>query len=203
MYKYIFTRVVKIYVRDENSQSILKNIFNIDSSFVYDVAFIHNKITNVLSNGRKNILLGVISFNVYNIYNKETASKESFFETWVVLLKNNSINIKDVKLFYTTQSDRIASIEFKNYISNKYKIELELIETNTKDKLVNILNQSKLVISARMHALILGLTYRSKIVTYPVSDKLIEFDKIFNENFDLRKVQSNIEMKIKELLYVR
>lgn len=200
LYKYALKKVFKIYVRDQNSKKILKNTFNIDSNFVYDVAFVHNKIIQATDSLKKYILLGVISFDVYTKYNKKKISKKEFFETWIQLLKDNNISIEDVKLFYTTQDDRVASLEFKNYISKEYQIELEIIETNTKDKLINVLNKSKLVISARMHALILGLTYGCNIITYPISDKLIEFNYMFNENFDLEEVQNNIEMRIKEIL---
>jgi polysaccharide pyruvyl transferase WcaK-like protein len=57
-----------------------------------------------------------------------------------------------------------------------------------------------MVISARMHALILALTYGSKIVTYKISDKLIAFDDIFGENFELLKIQEHINWKIQEVL---
>ena len=46
LYRKTLKKISKIYARDEKSKEILKNTFNIDSEFVYDVAFIHNKITN-------------------------------------------------------------------------------------------------------------------------------------------------------------
>ena len=199
-YKYVLNNVSKIYVRDFKSQEIIKKLFNIDTKFVYDVAFIHNKITKNLESKKENILLGVISFDVYNRYNSKNLTKEEFFESWVELLTKNNIALNQVKLFYTTQDDRVASIEFKNYILNKYHIALELIETHTKDILVNELDKAKIVISARMHALILGLTYGCEIVTYKISDKLIAFDEMFGKDFELKAVQNNIEMTMKDVL---
>jgi len=201
LYQYILKSVSKIYVRDHNSKKILKYIFDIDTTLVYDVAFIHSRIFNKVRNPQENILLGVISFDVYKRYNKNNISEEYFFETWIQLLNKNSINIENIQLFYTTQSDRTASLKFKNYISSEYQIDLEIVETSTKDKLIDELNKAKLVISARMHALILGFTYKCEIITYPVSDKLIEFDRMIHDNHKLENIQNNIEIRLKEILY--
>lgn len=203
LYKHLLKKVSKIYVRDEKSKMILKDTFNVDSSFVYDVAFIHKNIINKVSKDKKSILLGVISFNVYTRYNKGNLSKYNFFETWITLLKENGLNIEDVKLFYTTQEDRTASLEFQKYILDKYGVYLTLVETNTKEKLIELLSGSSVVVSARMHALILALTCNCKIFTYPISSKLIEFGKMFNKDFDkkcLLKVQNNINSRIVEVL---
>lgn len=200
LYKYALNRVSNIYVRDYKSQEVLKEVFNIETKFVYDVAFIHNKIAKNLESKKENILLGVISFDVYNRYNSKNLTREEFFESWIKLLAKNSINLDQIKLFYTTHDDRMASIEFQSYINKVYNIEVELIETHTKEILVNELVKANIVISARMHALILGLTYGCEIVTYKISDKLIEFDEMFGKEFELDTVQSNIEMTVKDIL---
>lgn len=144
--------------------------------------------------------MGVISFRVYNRYNVINLTKEEFFESWVKLLAKNNINLNEVKLFYTTQDDRNASIEFKDYVLNNYNIELELIETYTKAILTQELDKAKIVISARMHALILGLTLGCEIITYRISDKLKAFDNMFGTEFDLNSVQSNIKITIRDVL---
>lgn len=199
LYKYTFNKVSKIYVRDYKSQKVLKELFNVNADFVYDVAFIYNKILTTNFSEKENILLGVISLAVYKAYNKKIA-KEQFFESWIKLLEGNDIPLNKVKLFYTTKDDRQASLEFKEYVFKNYDILLELLETRTKNLLIEELAKARLIISARMHALILGLTYNCETITYPVSDKLREFDKMFNSKFDLEEVQDNIETKIKELL---
>lgn len=200
LFKYVLKNVSSIYVRDYKSQKTLKELFSVDTKFVYDVAFVHNKIQNIEKINKNNILLGVISFDVYNRYNYEKLTKEEFFETWVEILNQNDVHLRDVDLFYTTKDDRNSSLEFKKYVSNKYDIELNLMETNTKDKLIMELVKSKIVISARMHALILGLTYNCKILTYPISDKLKEFDNMFGRDFNLSEMQNDVEVKIGEVI---
>jgi polysaccharide pyruvyl transferase WcaK-like protein len=202
LFNYSLKKINKIYVRDNNSKKILKNEFNIDAELVYDVAFMHNKLKNNSSNKKNLILLGVTSFYVYNRYNDIKISKEEFFESWIKLLNNNKIDLSKVKLFYTTKKDRLSSIEFKKYILNKYSLNLELLETNKKDILIDYLIQSNLIISGRMHALILGLTYGCEIITYPISEKLIEFKKMFGNkrDFNLNDIQNQIDSKIKEII---
>lgn len=88
-------------------------------------------------------------------------------------------------------------------ILDKYGVDLTLVEANTKEELIELLSGSSVVISARMHALILALTCNCKIFTYPISSKLIEFGKMFNKDFDkkcLLKVQNNINSRIVEVL---
>lgn len=199
LYRYSFNKCARVYVRDFKSQRTLKELFSVDSDFVYDVAFIYNKILKSHVLEKENTLLGIISFAVYKTYNKKI-TKEKFFETWIKLLDDNNIALSTVKLFYTTKDDRRTSLEFKDYVLNKFNIELLLLETSTKKLFIDELAQAKIVIAARMHALILGLTYNCKVVTYPVSDKLREFENMFSSEFDLEAIQNNIEMKIKELL---
>lgn len=203
LFGYVLHNVSKVYVRDHKSQKVLKDIFAVKTEFVYDVAFMHNKLSHIKLIEKEQVLLGVISFNVYNKYNQKQLSKVQFFESWINFLNENHISIKKVKLFYTTQEDRQASLEFKEYVLKKYSVALELLETNTKEILVHELEQAKIVISARMHALILGLTYNCHIIPYKVSDKLREFDSMFGSaDFNLIDIQQNIKEKMLESLHV-
>ena len=51
-----------------------------------------------------------------------------------------------------------------------------------------------------MHALILGLTYGCKIITYHISEKLREFDETIGTHFDLLNIQTTIEAKLEEVI---
>lgn len=203
LFGYALHNVSKVYVRDYKSQEVLKNTFAVKTDFVYDVAFMYNKYTNIKLTEKEQVLLGVISFNVYKKYNQKQLSKVQFFESWLNLLSENHINLENVKLFYTTQDDRQASLEFKDYVFRTYNIHLELLETGKKEILIKELASAKVVISARMHALILGLTYNCHIITYKISDKLREFDSMFgSSDFTMIDLQKNIKAKMLESLHV-
>jgi polysaccharide pyruvyl transferase WcaK-like protein len=178
------------------------NIFKVDSELIYDVAFIHNKLDcKAIKNVENKSLLGVITYEVYRKYvNGVPLNKEEFFETWLTLLSDVNVLLEDVKLFYTTKEDRIASIEFKQFVEKNYHIELPLIETSHLELLISEIKSSNIVISARMHALILGFTYERKIVTYPISSKLIQFKKMIESDIALSDMQAVIESQFFNML---
>ncbi|KZM44897.1 hypothetical protein OA92_03260 [Marinomonas sp. SBI22] len=194
--------VTRIYLRDKESQLTLEKIFKLDSGFIYDLAFIHNKINfESVEENEYSSLLGVISYDVYKKYAKdEPLSKYDFYETWISLLSESNVSLKDVKLFYTTEDDKKASLEFINYVNHKYSIKLEMLDTDQLDVLVTIISKSELVISARMHALILAITHNKDIVVYPVSEKLIEFKNMIESNISLEFMQDEIENKFKKII---
>lgn len=202
LFKHSLRSISKIYLRDKKSQSIMKDLFNVESEFIYDVAFIHNKSDNKIEKRDKHeSLLGVISYEVYRRYTKgEVISKDDFFETWITLLSESQISLQATKLFYTTNEDRDASIEFMDYVKRKYQIIVPLIETNQIDILITELSCSKVIISARMHALILAFTYNRNVTVYPISGKLIEFKSMIDSGVVLEGIQELIESQFTKLL---
>ncbi len=202
LFKYSLMSLSKIYIRDEKSQLILKNLFKVKSEFIYDVAFIHNKSDHQVEHTYEyESLLGVISYSVYEKYAQGgVISKDEFFETWITLLSEYQIPLQTTKLFYTTKEDREASLEFKNYVQREYQINLPLIETNTLDMLIENISCSKVIISARMHALILAFTYNRNITVYPISGKLIEFKNMIDSGVVLEGMQELIESQFTKLL---
>jgi polysaccharide pyruvyl transferase WcaK-like protein len=202
LFNYSLSKVKKIYLRDNKSIELSQNIFKLSSSFIYDVAFIHNQIKDKdIENKKHYILLGVMPLKTYNEHNIYKLSKYEYYKTWIDFLNKNHIKVEQVSLFYTTHDDRIASLDFQQYVKNKFNITLELIETNTKNKLIETYKNSSLIISARMHALILGLSYNCKILTYPISEKLIEFNNLYIEkDFNINFIQQELLLSIKHLI---
>ncbi len=202
LYQYSLHNVKDIYVRDYKSKELLKELFNIDAKFVYDVAFCYSLIDtkNIDIELSNKVLLGVTDFEVYKTYNKDNLSIEEYYESWITLLKTNHIDIKNTILFYTTQRDSAESVKFMEYVNNKYAIDLTLLETNTIGELINAISSSEYIVSGRMHALILGVSYRKKIITYSISKKLEEFDRMFNKGVDLKEVQNQIVNQVKIIL---
>lgn len=206
LFKYSLKNISKIYLRDKKSQSTLSNVFDVDSELIYDVAFIHNKLEHYVSNNSGSgsggkTLLGIITYDVYLRYVQSLPlSKEDYFETWISLLANSNLILNEVELFYTTKADRLASIEFKQYVEKKHHIVLPLVETSRLDTLISIIQSSENLVSARMHALILGFTYNRKIVVYPISNKLIEFKKMVESDIALDDMQVVIESQFSKLL---
>ncbi len=128
------------------------------------------------------------------------SSDDKYYETWIELLKKEDIPFEDIALFYTTQSDRGECLKFIDYVYEKYEVLFPLIETNTVDKLVEVIEGAEVVISGRMHALILGLSYKKKIITYKISKKIEEFHRMFCGYNDIDKIQCQIIQQIETIL---
>ncbi|MFT5759449.1 MAG: polysaccharide pyruvyl transferase WcaK-like protein [Alteromonadaceae bacterium] len=202
LFKYSLNSARDIYLRDDRSQEVLFAQFGMKSKFIYDVAFVHNKILyNIKEKEQNKALLGVTSYAVYRKYAEgDKLSKDEFYDTWVTLLSKSSVPLNEVELFYTTKEDRSASIEFQEYIKRIYNVSLKLIETNNLELLISEVNSSQLVISARMHALILAFTYHRNIICYPISEKLFEFNRMIEGTHTLVEIQSVIEKNFSSLL---
>jgi len=196
-------KINKIYVRDCKSQQIVKNIFDKNSLFVDDVAFLYSKISSYeqKKGGNDNLtLLGIVSFNVYKRYNQKKITKEEYFQTWLDILDKKNISIDNIKLFYTTINDRVECFNFKKYIKSTFNKDILICNVNSLEDLIDIIKSSNLVISGRMHALILALSYHKQIYTYLISDKLIEFNRLYGNKIKLNEIQDNIEMQFRGIL---
>ncbi|QSH58005.1 polysaccharide pyruvyl transferase family protein [Photobacterium damselae subsp. damselae] len=191
--KYGLSRVEHISVRDIESQKVLKQEFNVDSEVTGDIVF-----TRFLKQkkNRELLLLGVTELSVYNLYNKPL-SRENYYIKWIKLVEKSKYLLSDFKLVYTTQNDYYECLYFRNFVINKFNLELDIVDTSTLNNFNNILNNSKFIIAGRMHALILGLINGCDIMPFPISDKLISFTKIIKKsNLDDYR-QSIIEKQIK------
>jgi len=206
LFKYSFKNVKNIYVRDKKSMEIMKFIFKRKVEFIYDLAFIHNQIhqTNFKNENVPKIYsaaMSIMPLKTYLEHNIDQISKTEYYDSWIQLVKNNNIQLNDLVLFYTTQGDRNAVYDFQDYILDMYNIQLEVIETNTIDKLITLYDNTNIVISGRMHALILGLVYDCNIITYFISDKLKEFDSLYiQDKKDVKNIQQTLQITIKNIL---
>jgi len=196
--KYLFRYALKnfsdIYVRDTASRDILKNNFHLFAHVVSDVAFWQTKIT--VHNIKKGLLLGVVDFHVYKIYNVENISREQYFEKWITLVEKSGYLLVDAKLFYTTIADKLESIKFQRYVLQTRHITLPIIYTDNIDKLIHAIIKSDVMIAGRMHALIFALIYDTEWICFELSDKLRKFVKDYSTLFDLDVLQNKLKQQL-------
>ena len=194
---YSLKHAKKIFVRDKLSKNLIKSNFNIETCLTYDSAFIFNKVINSLNfQSDKKVLLGVVDIKVYNLYNSLKLNSDNYHEKWFELIKNYDIN--KVNLFYSTNEDRFQCLAFQSYIFKKLKYKIPLLENSNTEEFIKNLSLSNLVISGRMHSLILAKTLKINYVTFLVSKKLNEFDKIYKD-LNLIEIQNNLIKKFKSI----
>ena len=195
--KYSINNSDKIYVRDQLSKSIIKKYFKVKPKLTYDTAFIFNKIDSTPILNSKNILLGPVNKNVYDSYNLNKINKNNYHEMWYELIKD--YDIKLIKLFYSTNDDRFECIEFKKFIYNRFNEKIEILNSYSLKDFIKNIKSSKLIISGRMHSLILAKTFGINYKTFLISDKLIEFESIY-KRVNLLKIQKDLQLKFKSTI---
>ena len=188
----------KIFVRDQLSKDLIKLNFNINSHLTYDVAFMYNKIDKIEScNEIDSILLGPVDIRVFKLYKEPYIESDDYHLLWLESIKN--YDITKIKLFYSTNDDKLQCVKFKNFVEKKLNYKLDILENFNIDSFIRNIKKSKLVISGRMHSLILAKTFNVNYITFEVSDKLIEFNKIYQE-LNLTDIQTDLLKKIKTIL---
>jgi len=178
-----------IIVRDELSKKIIEQHFNLSIIKSYDVGFLCTEFYNNSNIKREKVLIGVTDYNIFRLYNESKITRNEYYETWIKLIGLK--NIKNTKLFYTTTEDRSESYSFKSYMNIKYSINLKVLENYNLDEFMYNITGSAQIISGRMHALIIAKSFGIKYTTYPISEKLLQFDLIY-KNITISTIQKDI-----------
>lgn len=194
---YSLKNAKKIFVRDKLSKSLIKSNFNIKTCLTYDTAFVFNSVINSQNFQSDNrVLLGVVDIKVYNSYNSLNISSDNYNEKWYDLVKNYDIN--KVNLFYSTIDDKFQCLSFQSYIYKKLKFKIPILENSNTEEFIKNLLLSNLIISGRMHSLILAKTFNINYVTFLVSKKLTEFERIY-KSLKIDEIENDIKIKFKSI----
>jgi hypothetical protein len=149
---------------------------------------------NLYNNNKRKLenvhaIMGIVDFNVFQIYNKIGITKNEYYESWIKLIGFN--NLEKSKLFYTTAEDRREVFSFKVYVSKVYSLNLEILENFNLNEFMHNIKNAGLIISGRMHALVVAKAFEKKYITYPISEKLLQFDLMY-KNKNIVDIQNDI-----------
>lgn len=203
IYSFVLKSCNNIYVRDYHSMDILKKQFNINSNYVPDVVFSYSDVFTDKNSQKENIaLIGIYGYESYKKFKGQSLSKDEYYNEWVkhmLYLKNEGYKIK---LFYTTLEDKEETINFSRYLNkNNILNEFEVAFTDNLQTLIMELKKSKVVCSARMHALILGVNYECETIPFVISEKLKSFkDQYIEEELKLDSIREKIYHTVDEIL---
>ena len=184
IFTHILNKVDDIYIRDYDSQTRLKNIFNKKSIFINDIAFSISRFKKVKKAKQcdiTNIILSIPAYNIYKRYQKDIGQKNYLLKWKEFINKYLNSNKYSITIIYSDLSkDKQISTQFYNFIKkdcNNIKIRhLKDME----EMILNIANND-LIISGRMHPLIIGLSYEKKVIPFPINEKLISFEKQYTD----------------------
>ena len=207
--RYLFSKSLKlvdgIYVRDRDSLCVLKNVFGVSSKLVPDFAFYISKMYKYLPHKEKRALFCPTSYEFYRRKrdNPDIGPDENeYLQYWEDQMLGYLNDNYRVKLFCTSrQQDLRITEKIKQVLYDKHGIDVEILDINTLEEMTREIAKSQVVVSARMHALIIGYCYRCKVVPFRTSEKIEAFEKEYvNSSIRLDEVQRRIVSTIKEVV---
>lgn len=202
IFKLILPKFDGIYIRDRESVNKLSSISKkIKMELIPDIVYSYNQLFPHGTLIKENIfLVGIMDFKTINkIIQTKYSSEEEYMDHWFDLINKYSKNFT-VKLCYNTYSDKKQTYVFKKYCKEKYGVDFEILKTDKLDELTSALSVSNAIMSARMHAMILGLNFECEVIPFVFSDKLRSFKSEIEDNFNIRKLQQEINNKMDNIL---
>ncbi len=203
--KYFYNKALQgadnIYVRDFNSQNILKSQFGLDSVKIHDVVFSTFK-KNAPKDEIKHALVGVFSYHELLVkFNKTSIAKLEYYLSWYKVVRNYLDQDIPVSLFYTTQTDYGETKDFCTYLNEQHNIVLPILKFNGLSELLKSIGTYSHLSSGRMHALIFGLINGLELDSYLISNKVKAFDDEYvKTKVDLNQIRQETIKPLIDLL---
>lgn len=179
LFKNALRKVDSIYLRDAVSIDFISKEFGVESIYTPDVAFCINFFYPINNRKKeKKVLIGLTEYSRYAKYNddKDEIQYLTYWENLILDYHNKGFN---VSLFYTTVNDLVEAIKMRKHIKEKYNIIIHITVINNLDDLINEISKAAIVISQRMHALIIARVYGCEVIPIIISDKI----KAFKEQY--------------------
>lgn len=195
LYRYSFKFMDEVYLRDAASIEYIQKNFKITSKYVPDPVFAISNFHELKMKKSKRVLIGIVDFKVFKRYNNNQISEEKYIEYWEDRVKEFQNDGYDVKLFFTTIADRQQTIKFQQKIKEETGIDLEILISANLFELLDSISTSSVIISARMHALIIGYSYNLTVIPYVISDKIKSFKSEYLETTTTKEELSNLIFK--------
>jgi len=177
--KTILKTIKFISVRDEKSQQYLKT-WNIESILTSDPAF--SLVDDVeINKNKKDILVQLRDFSLID---------KSFVKDLAFILSKLDENIKVFS--FQEEYDKQICLEFIEELKKLGK-NSEFIENKSIDETIEILNNSKFVLSTRLHGLIIAYALECETFAFVYDDKIKTLaQELEINNVDIRKYDSAI-----------
>ncbi len=193
--KFVLARADKVYLRDEYTRKHVHSITGILFPLIYDVAYFFNiKESKII---KDNVIISITNYSQISRYAR-FKTKEAYYEHILNFLIKE-IRKQDQIFFVSTAKDDYNMFhEISTYIRERINRNVIIQNYHTEDELVNIFNNARVVISSRLHSLIVAELCHCKIVPIIGNEKVNYYAKnIFSINATykrevIKNVLSNI-----------
>ena len=194
-YKKSLEKCKKIYVRDLETKRICNDIYNVNATYCPDFAFA----LNIDNNEKQEMITTQVYYYPYIDKKYIDMTKEQYFEYIYKIIQDNVAEEK-VVLSYSNGEDKISTKEFKEYIYKTKNIDFDIVNLENSEKLIRFISKTKLIISSRMHSMILGKIANTKLVPVVTKDKIKIFrEEWVNENVKNREIKDSIIKMVNEI----
>lgn len=194
-------KIKYVNCRDEATASLLNNYFDIKADVSPDIAFTYFK-DSENEEERKNIVVMPYNYITAKKAFKIKLSRKEYYDRILNYIINvtKQYNNYNIILTATTNVDLEECIDFKEYLTMNGK-KSEILEIETYEELAELFLRSNIVISGRMHAMILGLVCGCSVIDIPISNKITEFSgKYINGDVDIQKTKRESNNGITKLV---
>ena len=183
-----FSRVTKVFVRDSVSKELVINMYKYQKCVEYpDAVYAYNLFFNSREypSTRKGIVVVPISYISQLRIGMRFVSVDNYCEYLTELVRDRSLNNETITVTSSCQDDELFNRYFCDYLNTKISAQtVRYVSYSSLDDYIDIISEAKVVISGRMHAMIIALLFGCKVVPIPFKDKLICFEKTIAHNYD-------------------
>lgn len=170
------SRLDGISFRDKSSYKTVTSIYarglpkyRMSSDIVYT-----KDIKKPIIGSRSNLAIGVTDWSVFLLHGG-FGSREEYFVKWIQLLLEERQDNENVILIYATAEDYKETLLFRLFAKNHYNLICEMADIKNASDLRHILSSTRLLVSGRMHSLLIAEQSGCPFRPFLISEKLESF----------------------------
>lgn len=201
IYKKIIPKIDDVYVRDNKSKLIFSEVFQQESKIIPDVVFSYHKFFPAQTLDKKLFTVMIYDYKTLKNHFGTEHSKQDYYNEWKNLILENVRDGMEIVLAYTAIGDKYETMNFASYLRDKSQLNFKVVETDELDSLVNILQRTEILLTGRMHGMILGINYRAEVIPYVISPKIAAFvDDYLKNGYELESYNKKINEVIENII---
>ena len=193
----------EIFVRDHYTSQICQKEYNIKTTYIPDVVFGLKSICKISTDGnmKKNAVICVpIGYNEQIKKNLNICSKEKYKEYLLNLITKNIYENEEIIITSSVYNDEVFSKELYLYVKeNLKKINVLFVEYSNLESYVKLTERANVVISARMHALILASLNECNVIPITFKEKLKYFYQEYGEKINVSEKENEVCSKLERI----